>query len=350
VGIRERTGHDVRLGRGGEGVAAPGRERAVPVVVAVLSCIVGGGAVSGPLRPGPEDQVGAGAIAAQSDVSGTAPVLARRSSGMTGHWLDLADGVHARRYEELDLTVGLIVGTERCLVVDTRGDLEQGAELAAAVRQLTPLPWVVAYTHAHFDHAWGTERFAPCEVWAHEGCRAELTEHAEDARARWTSYYREQGKPEIADAIARTTVVPPDHTFTDRVNFDLGGRTAVLLHPGRAHTGHDAVVHVPDADVVFAGDVVEHAEHGFSAFSFSGESDLTAWPDALDRILALVPRVVVPGHGEPVGAEFVRHHRDGLRELIALKAAVGRGETTEAAAVAAARYPADVTSAALATP
>ncbi|WP_290058161.1 MBL fold metallo-hydrolase [Amycolatopsis solani] len=269
---------------------------------------------------------------------------------MTGRWIDVADGVHARRYEELDLTVGLVVGAERCLVVDTRGDLEQGAELAAAVREITPLPWSVVFTHAHFDHTWGTEAFTPCAVWAHEGCRAELAEYAEDARAKWIAYYREAGKAGVADAIARTTFVVPDHLFTDRAELDLGGRTAVLLHPGRAHTDHDAVVHVPDAGVVFAGDVVENAEHGFSAFSFSAESDLTAWPDTLDALLALEPRVIVPGHGDPVDADFVRYHRHGLHELIALKAAMGRGETTEAAAVAASRYPGDVTLAALATP
>ncbi|WIV52815.1 MBL fold metallo-hydrolase [Amycolatopsis nalaikhensis] len=269
---------------------------------------------------------------------------------MTGRWIDVAEGVHARRYEELDLTVGLVVGAERCLVVDTRGDLEQGAELAAAIREKTPLPWTVVYTHAHFDHAWGTEAFLPCEVWAHERCAAELAEHAEADRAKWVAHYRGEGKPEIAEAIARTTVAAPDHTFTGRVEVDLGGRAAVLLHPGPAHTGHDVVVHVPDAGVVFAGDVVEHAEAGFSAFSFSDETDLTAWPDALDAILALDPRVVVPGHGDPVDAAFVRYHRDGLHELISLKAGLGRGETTEVAAVAASRYPSDVTLAALATP
>ena len=78
--------------------------------------------------------------------------------------------------------------------------------------------------------------------------------------------------------------------------------------------------------------------------------DLTAWPDTFDTILAREPRVVVPGHGDPVDAEFVRYHRDGLHELISLKAGVGRGETTEVAAVAASRYPSDVTLAALATP
>jgi glyoxylase-like metal-dependent hydrolase (beta-lactamase superfamily II) len=269
---------------------------------------------------------------------------------MTGRWIEVADGVHARRYEELDLTVGLVVGAERCLVVDTRGDLVQGAELAAAVRDITPLPWAVVYTHAHFDHAWGTEAFLPCEVWAHERCAAAVNADPDAHRATWEIHYRKEGKPEIADAISRTTIAVPDHTFTGRVELDLGGRTAVLLHPGRAHTDHDVVVHVPDAAVVFGGDVVEHAEAGFSEFSFSSETDLTAWPDALDAILALEPRVVVPGHGEPVDAEFVRYHRDGLHELITLKAGLGRGETTEVAAVAASRYPGDVTLAALATP
>jgi hypothetical protein len=58
----------------------------------------------------------------------------------------------------------------------------------------------------------------------------------------------------------------------------------------------------------------------------------------------------VPGHGEPVDAEFVRYHRDGLLELHGLKAAVAAGETTKEEAIAASSYPADVTEAALATP
>jgi len=269
---------------------------------------------------------------------------------MTGRWVEVAKGVYARRYEELDLTVGLVVGADRCLIVDTRGDLEQGAELAAAVRELTPLPWSVVYTHAHFDHAWGTEQFLPCEVWAHARCAPALNEDVDIVRTDWIAYYETEGKPEIADAISRTTITEPNHTFTDQVELDLGGRTAVLLHPGRAHTDHDVVVHVPDAAVVFTGDVVEHAEHGFSAYSFSEGTDLRAWPDALDTILALEPRIVVPGHGEPVDTGFVAHHRDGLHELITLRTRVRSGEMTEREAVAASRYPHDVALAALATP
>jgi glyoxylase-like metal-dependent hydrolase (beta-lactamase superfamily II) len=267
---------------------------------------------------------------------------------MSAGWLEIADGVYARRYAELDLTTGLVVGAERCLVVDTRGDLEQGAELATAVRAITSLPWTVVYTHAHFDHAWGTEPFLPCEVWAHEDCRAELDDSAETARAQWIDHYRDEGKPATAEAIARTRIIRPDRTFAGRVQLELGGRAVVLLHAGLAHTGHDVVVHVPDAGVLFAGDVVEHAEAGFSADSFGPETHLAAWPDTLDVLLDLEPSVVVPGHGDPVHADFVRRHRDGLRRLVALKAALDRAETTKESAIAASPYPADVTEAAFA--
>ncbi|GAA3580859.1 MBL fold metallo-hydrolase [Amycolatopsis ultiminotia] len=259
-------------------------------------------------------------------------------------WTEVAEGVHARRHEELDLTTGLVLGAERCLVVDTRGDVDQGTEWAAAVRELTDLPWTVVYTHAHFDHAFGSTPFLPCDVWAHPGCLTELVEHGDAEKRKWAARYREQGRPDIAGALDRTAVVPPDRLVPEHVELDLGGRTAVLRHPGRGHTGHDLLVHVPDAGVVFAGDLVEHGPHGFTEGSFGPDTHLAHWPAALDALLSLAPQVVVPGHGEPVDAAFVRRHRDGLRTLAGLKAA----GATPAGAVSP--YPADVTRAALETP
>lgn len=266
-----------------------------------------------------------------------------------GRWLDVADRVYARRYTELDLTVGLVVGDDGCLVVDSRGDVVQGAELAAAVREITPLPWTLAYTHAHFDHCFGTTPFLPCDVWAHEGCVAELAAYGESSRQKRIDEYRAGGKPEIADALARTTITPPNRVLREAAELDLGGRVVRLVHPGLAHTDHDLVVHVPDAGVVFAGDTVEHGPHGWTADSFGVDTRITHWPSALDVILALAPRVVVPGHGEPVDAAFVAKHRDGLTQLAALRNAVTAEEITVADALARSPYPEDVTRAALVT-
>jgi glyoxylase-like metal-dependent hydrolase (beta-lactamase superfamily II) len=261
-------------------------------------------------------------------------------------WTEAADGVFARRYEELDLTTGLVLGPDRCLVIDTRGDVEQGDELAAAVRDLTKLPWSVVYTHAHFDHAFGTAAFRPCDIWAHERCRPAIAENGEADRRKWADSYRNHGKPEIADAIERTALLPPDRLVADRAELDLGGRTVEFVHPGLAHTDHDLLVHVPDAGVLFAGDVVEHGPHGFTNYSFDHETALDAWAVAMDALLALDPRVVVPGHGDPVDAAFVRTHRDGLRLLHELKTA----RIPLADALAASPYPEDVTRAALGFP
>ncbi|MEU6646390.1 MBL fold metallo-hydrolase [Saccharomonospora sp. NPDC046836] len=265
-----------------------------------------------------------------------------------GRWLEIADGVLVRRYTELDLSVGLVLADHGCLVIDTRGDAAQGAELAAAVREVTSLPWTVAITHAHFDHSFGTAALLPCEVWAHERCRAALEAEGAAQRERWAQHYRTEGEPGVAAAIAATDIVLPDRLVTTTAELDLGGRRVLLTHPGPGHTGHDLLVHIPDAAVVFAGDLVEHAPGGsFTAESFGPDTDLGHWPAALDRILQLRPRVVVPGHGEPVELAFVVAARDDLADLAALRAAVRAGELTTARALTRSPFPADVTTAAL---
>jgi glyoxylase-like metal-dependent hydrolase (beta-lactamase superfamily II) len=223
-------------------------------------------------------------------------------------WLEVADGVYARRHVELDLTLGLVVGGERCLVVDSGTDEVHGAEFAAAIREITPLPWTLVITHAHFDHFLGTAAFLPCPVWAHERCRAVLLGGAEEHRREWVRRYRDEGRPELAERIERARVVPPTDVLTDRVVLDLGARTVELVHPGLGHTDHDVVVRVPDVAVVFAGDLVEQG----APPSVGPDSVTGHWPSTLDAVLALGPRVVVPGHGEPVDPGFVRAQRDEL--------------------------------------
>ncbi|RZQ59610.1 MBL fold metallo-hydrolase [Amycolatopsis suaedae] len=268
-----------------------------------------------------------------------------------GRWLELAPGVYARRYTELDLTVGLVVGDRECLVIDTRGDHVQGRELAGAVRAVTPLPWQVALTHAHFDHSFGTVAFLPCPVWAHPGCREELSIDGDRARAKWAGTYREQGRQDIADAITATRIALPDRMVTGRASVDLGGRTVTLWHPGAGHTRHDLVVHVPDTGTVFAGDLLERGEDtgDYTEFSFNDTTSLADWPVSLDAVLALGPVTVVPGHGDPAGPELLVRQRDTLARLAALRADVTAGRLTEDEAVAAAPLPAAAARAAFAT-
>lgn len=227
-------------------------------------------------------------------------------SGEDGRWLEIGPGVSVRRYRELELSVGLVLGAERALVIDTRGDDRQGAELFAAVRELTGLPLVVAITHAHFDHCFGTDAFLPAPVHAHPRCRSALRRTMDEQRATWVAHYREQGDDATAEALAAT--VPPLPTAPAPATLDLGGRCVELLHLGRGHTDHDLLVEVADAGIVFAGDLVEQ-----SGPPMVGPDAVPAeWAATLDALLARAPRLVVPGHGDPVDAAFVATQRDLL--------------------------------------
>ena len=210
-------------------------------------------------------------------------------------WREVGAGVFVRRYPFLDQTIGAVLGHDNVLVVDTRSTLLQARELIEDLRQLTRLPWVVVDTHVHFDHAFGNAAFRPCEIWAHEGCAEALRRHGPAQRenvARWV--------PDLAEELNRTPLDPPDRTFMDAAELDLGGCIVELRHLGRGHTDNDVVVRVAESGVLFAGDLVEHgAPPGFE------DSYPLDWPGTLGLLLDLADGVVVPGHGEPVGVDFV---------------------------------------------
>jgi glyoxylase-like metal-dependent hydrolase (beta-lactamase superfamily II) len=254
--------------------------------------------------------------------------------------VELADGVLVRRHAELDLSVGLVIGGEGCLVVDTRSDPGQGAELCAAVRGVTQLPWTVVLTHAHFDHCLGTEAFLPTTVWAHPRCRDDLARGGAAQHAEALSWYRAQPVPR-EPMLVRPIV--PDRVVANQVELDLGDRRVLLTHPGRGHTDHDIAVWSADTGVLFAGDLVEQGADPDFTDAYPWD-----WPTAVTELLQLSPHVVVPGHGDPVDAGFVIAQRDDLAAMADLCQAVLTGERDTASVLTASPFAPASTRAALA--
>jgi glyoxylase-like metal-dependent hydrolase (beta-lactamase superfamily II) len=246
-------------------------------------------------------------------------------------WIEIAENVFARRHEDLDQTLGLVVGGERCLVVDSGTDEVHGAEWLAAIREVTALPHTLLITHAHWDHFFGTAAFTPCPVLAHPVCQKEIADNAEEHRARGLRHYgdSDRGKPH-----ASARVVVPDTAITT-LELDLGGKVAQLSHPGRGHTGGDVVVFLPETGTLFAGDLVEQG----APPAIGSDAYPLDWPSTMDTLLALDPDVVVPGHGEPVGAPFVATQRDELAVVAELYRAIRAGELSTDEAVGRAPYP-----------
>jgi glyoxylase-like metal-dependent hydrolase (beta-lactamase superfamily II) len=232
------------------------------------------------------------------------------TSGGFNAWQEVADGCFVRRHESFDVSCGVVVGGEGLLVVDTRASLAQGRELAEAVRQLSRLPIrAVVDTHVHFDHTFGNGAFPGTPIVAHESVPVALPA---DSRRIKAAYTADEADP-LRDEVLATEVVAPTETFSSVWALDLGERLIEVVHLGRGHTDGDVVVRVPDADAVYAGDLVESsAPPAFGADSFPLE-----WPATLDLVVGLLTpaTAVVPGHGPTVDRDFVQSQRGDIVDV-----------------------------------
>ncbi len=209
-------------------------------------------------------------------------------------WRELADGVFVRRYEyPFDHNVGLILGAERALVIDSRSNPRQADELLAELASVTkqPIGWLFN-THHHWDHTFGNQRFTESRIWGHRRCAATLLESGEATKKEISEAYPD-------DASYRDVVItPPTELFEESATIDLGNRPVELAYYGRGHTDNDAVLHV--GEVTFAGDLVEEG----SPPSF-GDSFPIAWVDTVGRLAEAASEVIVPGHGAPVDPQHL---------------------------------------------
>jgi cyclase len=212
---------------------------------------------------------------------------------------------------------GFVIGDDGVAVIDTSisvdadGNLrtEPARDVLAAIRTITSLPVkFVINTHHHLDHAGANGVFveAGATVFAHRNVRAWL--HSEHLRSLNTDT-----KPQVRAFME--ALVPPTATYDQGVILHLGSRTIrVESLPG--HTGGDSVVVIPDAKVVFAGDL-------FWREMIPTLVDASTKP--LIDTLATLARdqsgaTFVPGHGEVGSAKDVLAFREyvvTLRTLVA---------------------------------
>lgn len=248
-----------------------------------------------------------------------------------GPWREIADRVFVRRYRFFDQSIGAILGRDSVAVIDTRTTPKQAEETVRDLRELTNQPHVAVNTHGHYDHAWGNATFRPCQVWGHERCVRMIVESFEQKQAMAIEQL-----PPLADEIRAVVPDPPDRTFEARATLDLGGREVELRYLGRGHTDNDIVITVPDAGVIFAGDLLENG-----ATPFFGDGYPLEWPDTVRALRDIVDGPVVPGHGEPADSTFVERQLAEFEANAALARRVHAGDLDVEAAIARSPYPAE---------
>lgn len=232
---------------------------------------------------------------------------------------------------------GLVVGEGESLLIDTLWDLRLTRRMLegfAAHLQNAPITRLVN-THGDGDHCWGNQLLRGCEIIATRACADDLAR--EDPRrlklvgkaggalagldgrrlppaaARLGTRLSElSGAAKVAGLGAFMRMLSaydfegveltlPTVTFDGEQELLVGGRRVKLIEVGPAHTPGDLIVHVPDERLVFAGDLVFV---GVTPIMWAGPVE--NWIAALDRIAALAPHGVVPGHGPITDLEGVQ--------------------------------------------
>jgi 2-keto-4-pentenoate hydratase/2-oxohepta-3-ene-1,7-dioic acid hydratase in catechol pathway/glyoxylase-like metal-dependent hydrolase (beta-lactamase superfamily II) len=209
---------------------------------------------------------------------------------------------------------GLIAGDGASLLVDTLFDLPLTREMLAAMRPITddaPITDAVI-THSNGDHTHGNQLLdGSVRIIAARGTAEEVAHgmapemlamtQVADLGPVGTPYARERfGLFDFSGITLRNA----DQTFDHDLSVDVAGRQLKLLDLGPAHTAADTVVHVPDAGVLFAGDLLFI---GCTPIVWAGP--IANWVAACDTMIALDAPTVVPGHGpitDPDGIRAVR--------------------------------------------
>jgi len=210
---------------------------------------------------------------------------------------------------EAGANAGFVIGDDGVAVIDTFENPEASKQMLAEIRKLTQLPIkFVVNTHYHIDHVAGNSLFQQngAVVFAQRSVRSWI--HTENLK-----FFGKDIKPEQRKMVE--TLGAPDAVYDTGVTlFLVSRRIDVRVFPG--HTGGDSVVFIPDANVVFTGDL-------FWRNTLPNLIDATtsAWIPTLNAVMAAAPNATyVPGHGDVGTAEDVKNFRDYLaflREQIA---------------------------------
>ncbi|MDJ0342814.1 MBL fold metallo-hydrolase [Streptomyces sp. H10-C2] len=176
----------------------------------------------------------------------------------------------------------------------------------------------IVNSHANGDHSYGNGLFPGTDIVSTEANLAhicaeptpqELTQLLASTRSDtplgW--YMRHHfGRYDLTGL----STVEPTRTFTGQLTLQVGSLQADLYEVGPAHTVGDLIMHLPQRDVVCAGDIVFINDH---PVHWAGT--LEEIHHACQRVLALQPNTIVPGHGPVVGPDRVREYADYLEAL-----------------------------------
>ena len=207
----------------------------------------------------------------------------------------------------LNNNLGFVVSDAGVLVINTGPSARVARALHAAIRKITaqPVKWVVnVNSQNHYWHGNGYFKSQGTTIYA--------SKEAERVMREMGAQQLSANKDLLKEKADGTVLTYPTELTTDKRELKLGKTTVQLLHFGPAHTPGDLAVWLPQQKILFAGDIV-YTERLLAVLPIGNSAN---WVQAFDRLAALNPKSIVPGHGRPTTIEVARRDtRDYLSFL-----------------------------------
>lgn len=210
---------------------------------------------------------------------------------------------------EGDPNSGVIIGDDSVMIVEAQATPRLANKVIEKVREVTDKPIShVVLTHYHAVRVLGASAYGADQIIMGEAARGMVMERGQED---WDSEFQRfprlfEGHESIPGLTFPTT------TFNDRMTVHLGNRRVDLMHLGRAHTAGDIVIHVPDENVMFTGDIVE--DH---SACYCGDGHFADWGNTLDAIKAYDVNSIAPGRGGAlIGKEAVNRAIVSTRDFV----------------------------------
>lgn len=207
----------------------------------------------------------------------------------------------------LNNNLGFVVSDAGVLVINTGPSVRVARALHAAIRKITaqPVKWVVnVNSQNHYWHGNG--------YFKSQGATILASKEAERVMREMGAQQLDANKTLLKEKADGTVLTYPTELTADKRELKLGKTTVQLLHFGPAHTPGDLVVWLPQQKILFAGDIV-YTERLLAVIPIGNSAN---WVQAFDKLAALNPKTIVPGHGRPTTIEVARRDtRDYLSFL-----------------------------------
>src|SRR5215210_3263663 len=226
---------------------------------------------------------------------------------------------------EGDPNSAVIVGDDGCIVFDAQATPAMADKVIERVRTVTdkPVKYVVL-SHYHAVRVLGASAYKA------QGIVASAETHRlieERGQQDWDSEFGRFPRL-FQDAESIPGLTWPTLTFEGEMSIYLGKREVRLMQLGAGHTSGDIVAWVPDAEVMFSGDLIE-----YHSACYCGDAHLRAWPETLNEIREFDPRSVAPVRGDALNGqgtvrEALAMTRDFVTTLYGVaEMSVARGRT-----------------------